>query len=342
MTDIAYCTRQQVQDALAQADTFRTNTRIDAAIRAAAHQVEAMTHRRFYPTTVTRYPEIRDVTGPVLWLDADYKEMISIVSFTVDGSALTEGTDFFLRPDGGPPFTSLKLMNSSAASFSSDDKGMILRGEQGASGTTRAAGVLAGALNDSQVVIDISDSSLVGVGDLLTVGTERMNVVGQADMDTTATLAGSLAANMGARAVTVNDGTLLHEGERITVGTERMFIESISGNTLTVRRAELGSILAAHSTSDPVDAPRVLRVVRGVTGTTTASHSNGATVLANDPPGLVKECSLAHALVNLTNSQAAYGRSGSGDSQVTMSGEQLKAIVDDLITAYGRHRSGAA
>ena len=264
MTGIAYCTREQVQTALDQADTFRTNTRIDAAIQAGARQVEAVTHRRFYPTTCTRYPELRMVTGPVLWLDLDYLEMISVSSFTVDGSELTEGTDFFLRPDSGPPFTSLKLINTSSTGFfTSDDRGMVLTGEQGASAITRAAGSLVGSIGSTDLTLTVSDSSLVGVGDLLTIGSERLNVTGKSFTTSVTTLGADVAAGAATRAVTVADGTLLHIGEAIQVGTERMFIENIAGNVLTVRRAESGSQLAAHTTADTVYAARACVVERG-------------------------------------------------------------------------------
>lgn len=344
MTDIAYCTRAQVQDALAQADTFRSNARIDAAIRSGARQVHAVTNRKFYPTTCTRYPEIHRVAGPVLWLDTDWLEMCSVASFTVDGVVYVEGTDFFLRPDSGPPYTSLKLFNTgSAAAFSSLDRAMVLTGEQGGSNTTRAAGALAGAITSSAATLTVTDSTLVGVGDLLTIGSERINVIGDSYATTTATLTGNPTASMADRSIGVSDGTLIHAGERIMVGSERMFVESIAGNTLTVRRAESGSQLAAHSASDAVYAPRTFVVERGIAGTTAASHSDAATIAANDPPGLVKEANLAYALVDLEQSKAAYGRViGSGDSQRESAGRGLDRIVNDLISAHGRLRLGSA
>jgi hypothetical protein len=343
MTRVAYCTRQQVQDALAQADTFRSNTRIDAAIRTAGDQVDSATHRRFYPTTCTRYPTIRDVTGSLLWLDTDFLEMISVSSFVVDGVTYTEGTDFFLRPDDGPPYTSLKLIDQSNAAFSSLDRAMALTGEQGASNTTRVAGALNGSISSSVTTVAVTDSSLIGVGDLLTVGSERLDVTGQTYSSTGVALAGNLTASAGERTVSVDAGALLHEGERIRIGSERMFIESINGDTLTVRRAELGSQLATHSTSDAVHAARTLTVVRGVTGTTAASHSDAATITANDPPALAKEASLAYSLVNLEQSRAAYGRVvGSGDNAREASGRGLAQIVDELINAHGRLRLGSA
>jgi len=343
MTGVAYCTREQVQAALNKADTFRSNTRIDAVIRAAARDLEAWTHRRFYPVTATRYPDWRRrVRGSVLDLDSMEYELTSLDTVTVDGTELTEGTDFYLDPEGGPPYTSIRLLDTSSASWSSTDRGNVLVGQFGASATTRPADTLAGGINSSVTTLTVSDSSLVGVGDLLTIGAERLNVVNKTTTDTTATVAADLAANAGARTLTVSDGTLIHEGELITVGAERLFVEAIAGNVLTVRRAENGSVLAAHATSDVIYAPRLCTVERAATGTTAASHSDGATILANDPPGLVNECSLAMSLVMLEQGSNAYGRVlGSGDNQREATGRSLQSIIDDVVMAYGRIRSAA-
>src|SRR6188508_3477604 len=118
MTDVVYCTREQVQAALNQADSLRNNGRIDAAIRTGARQVHAATMRRFHPTTRTQYPDWRrQVQGSILWLDHIDREMISVASFTVDGATLVENTDFSLDPSDGAPFTSLRLLDSSSAAF---------------------------------------------------------------------------------------------------------------------------------------------------------------------------------------------------------------------------------
>lgn len=341
MTDIAYCTREQVQNALNQAGTTRSNARIDSAIRAAGNAVEGCTRRRWYPTTATRYPDWRRyVQGYVLWLDTIDTEILTVQSFTVDGTALVENTDFQLYPDGGPSYTSLRILDTSSAWFSSTDRGNVLIGEFGSSNATRDAGTV---VNLTTSMLTVSDSSLVGVGDLLTIDSERMNVIGKVLATTGATVNGAVAASAATRSVTVSDGTLINDGETITIGAEQMFVESIAGNVLTVRRAEYGSQLEAHATSDVVYAGRTVVVERAVTGTTTASHSAGATILANNPPALVQEFALAHSLVTLEQSRSAYGRVlGSGDNQREAIGRGLKDIENDLIERYGRVKSGAA
>lgn len=341
MTDIALCTREQVQNALNQAGTTRSNARIDSAIRSATGDIEGCTRRRWYPTNAVRYPDFRrQVQGFVLWLDTIDDEVLTVTSFVADGVTLVENTDFRLDPDGGPSYTSLRILDTSSAWFSATDRGNVLTGVFGSSSATRAAGEVV-ALTTS--LLTVSDSSLVGVGDLLTIGSERMNTVGKVQASTTATVAGAVAASAATRSVTVSDGTLIHEGETVWIGAEAMFVESIAGNVLAVRRAELGSVLAAHSVSDVIYAGRTFVVERAVTGTTQASHSAGAAITANNPPALVQEAALASALVTLEQSRSAYGRTvGSGDNQREASGRGLRDIMADLVERYGRVKVGAA
>lgn len=341
MTDIAYCTREQVQNALNQAGTRRSAARIDSAIRSAGNVVEGHTRRRWYPTTATRYPDPRrHITGEILWLDTIDLEILTCTSFTVDGTALTQGTDFILDPDGAASFTSLRILDTSSAWFSSLDRGNVLAGDFGSSNTTRDAGQVVSLTSNA---LTVSDSSLVGVGDLLTIGSERMNVVGKTLATTGATVAGAVAASAATRSVTVSDGSLVNEGEMIQIGAESMYVEEITGNVLTVRRAEDGTVLGAHSTSDVVYAGRTFVVERAVTGTTQANHSAGAAISANNPPALVQEAALAFSLVALEQSRSAYGRVlGSGDNQREAVGRGLDDIMDDLVERYGRVRVGAA
>lgn len=50
-----YCSREDVMRALDSKLTARNATQIDRAIEAAAQSIDALTHRRFYPWTGTRY-----------------------------------------------------------------------------------------------------------------------------------------------------------------------------------------------------------------------------------------------------------------------------------------------
>jgi hypothetical protein len=344
MASVAYCTREMVQNALGQSDTVRNNVNIDRAILSAARDIENVwTHHRFYPTLTTRYPDPRRyVQGSVLWLDHIDYEMCSITSITTSGALLVAGTDFYLEPEDGPPFTSVRLYRGSSAAWPSEERSIAILGQQGASHATAPAGTLAAGINASVIEMLIPNSTLVGVGDLVTIGTERVIVTGKTLATTTATVSGTPAAQTGERSITVSDGTLIHEGELIAIDSERMFVESVAGNVLTVKRAENGSLLAAHANGATVYAPRACTIARGQTGTTAAAHSQGDALLVNDSPGLVREAALALAEVHLEQSKSGWNRTvATGDAEREATGGSLRQILEDLQAGYGRIRSGA-
>ncbi|MEX0946324.1 MAG: hypothetical protein WD064_03040, partial [Acidimicrobiia bacterium] len=134
--------------------------------------------------------------------------------------------------------------------------------------------------------------------------------------DTTANLAANLDALESAATVAVNTGSLVKTGEVITVGSERMLVISIASNNLTVKRAWDGSVLAAHTSSDDVYAPRTLTVERGAVGTTATTHLTAAAITRNVAPGPIVELCIAETIVALEQESAGYGRVvGSGENQ---------------------------
>jgi hypothetical protein len=335
MTLPRYVTRERVQRTLDQADTFRVNAVVDAAIASATTDVEGWTHRYFYPVTATRYPDPwRQVSGGVLWLDSSVYEVCSVASLVVDGITYTEGTDFYLDPEDGPPYTSIRLYRSSTATWSADERTIVYTGDIGASNATRAGGTLASSIGSSGSTVIISNGGLVGIGDLITIGTERMVVTDRMNTATGAIITVALDDLDSDNVLTVDDGTLINQGEAILINGERMFVEQVVGNAVTVQRAATGSVLAAHSSSTAVYASRVLVVERAATGTTAAAHTGGATVLVNDPPPLVQTATLAQALATLGVEREAYDR-GQGTQA-----KSLQQIIEDCVAAHGRVRIG--
>lgn len=339
MTEVSYCTREQVQHALSQADSAKNNRRIDDAIRAASRDLEGFCRRYFYPTLATRYPDVRrSAQGNVLWLNGEH-EIISVTSLVLDGDT-ADVADFYLDPFPAYPLaghTSIVLPSTSSLAWPADDRTIALTGVFGGSNLTGAAGVLAGSISPSVTTLTLDDSSLAGVGDLLFAGTEALQVTEKTMATTGATLAADVASSAATTSITVSDGTLVTEGELILIGAERMFVELIVGNTLIVKRAQNASTLAAHTLADVVYAPRVYAVERGAAGTTAASHSDGLTLLRNVPPSLANEAALAMALNNLEQARSAYARQiGAGDTAREASGRGVKQIVDDCVAALGR------
>lgn len=342
--EVAYCTREQVQETLDQADALRLNRRIDDACRSGSRDVEGHLHRRFWPQTGTRYLDPRHVAGDTLWVNDIDSEIIALESLTVDGVALTDGTDYYLDLPGGqgPPYIAIRLLRAAGRSWSLEQRGNVAVGQFGGSAGSAPAGTLAAAISTAAVTtMTVSDSAVFGVGDLLLAGTERMLVTGKAQTSTTATVAGTVDADDADTTIPVSSGALVNVGEMILVGAERMYVEDITGNTLIVKRAQGASVLAAHTTSDVVYAPRLTTVKRGAAGTTAATHLSAVDLTRNVPPSQVSEAAAALAINYVEQGKAGYTRTaGVGDNRRATGGTGVAAAVaaalESAYTTYGR------
>lgn len=341
---VAYCTVEQVEETLDQADALRLRRRIYDGCKAGSRELDGRLHRRFWPQTATRYLDPRRVAGDTLWVNDADNEILTVSSLVVDGVVLVEGTDFYLDQPGGagPPYTAIRLLRDSDASWSTEQLGNVLTGEFGGSALSAAAGALAAAVSSTTgTSVTVTDSGLVGVGDLIKVGSERMLVTGRSQATTSATVTGSVAADESVTTIPVSSGALVAAGETILVGSERMFVEDVAGNNLIVKRAQHASVLATHANTDVVYAPRVLTVKRGAAGTTAAQHLTAAEVTRNVAPALVGEASLAVAINFVEQGKAAYGRTaGAGDHRRSTGGTGVAAAIAAAVEAayagYGR------
>lgn len=334
---VGYTTRERIQATLEQADSVRNNRRIDECVQAGSRDVEGLCHRLFYPTSATRYPDPRWVSGDTLWVNDRDHEILALTGLLVDGTALTAGTHYYLDY-ATPPYVAVRLLRDSTAAWSVDQRSIVMVGQFGASADTAAAGALAGSLNGTATQVSVTDSSLVGVGDLVTIDSERVLVTEKLLIDTGVTVgAAGVASSTSATLVPVSSGAGIKTGELIMIGAERMFVEQVAGNNLVVKRAANASTLAPHVSTDIVYAPRSITIVRGATGTTAASHLTAAPLLRNNPPGLVQELATAYALNYLEQGGAAYARVvGSGDNARQATGGGVQSIEADTYTAYGR------
>lgn len=341
---VAYCTLEQIQETLDQADALRLNRRIADACRSASRDLEGVLHRRFYPQTGTRYLDFRWAAGDTMWVNNADCEVITCASLVVDGTTLTEGVDFYLDLPGGngPPYTAIRLYRDAATTWSSEPRGNVFTGTVGGSAGTAPAGALAAAVSTSDgTTITVTNSSLIGVGDLLLCDTERMTVSSKALTTTTATVTGAVAADEAVTTIPVSSGALVHAGEMILSGAERMYVEDVVGNNLIVKRAQNASVLETHANADVVYAPRLLTVKRGAAGTTAAQHLTAATLVRNLPPALVSEAAAALAINFVEQGKAGYARTaGAGDHQRASGGTGVAAAVAAAVEAayvgYGR------
>ena len=284
---------------------------IDRILASASRSIDQTYHRHFYPLTEAVTYSFTG-GGQGFWTERDLR---SITSATVDSTAQTVADIELYPTQYGPPYSWVGLMGAA----------VVVTGVWGYSADTTPAGALAEALDTTETDVDITDSSLVGVGDMILAGTEQMVVTDAVLLDTTADLNDTLTADVNDETVTLDDATQVNAGEVVTMDSERMKIISISGNDTTMKRAWDGSTLAAHSSGINVFAPRTLTVERNAVGTVAATHNNAAVLIKNVPPAPITSLCVAEALVLFQQEQSAYGRTvGSGDSQREARGAGLK------------------
>lgn len=311
--------------------TANLNAAVDRVLQTVSRNIERTFHRHFYPLTET-------VTwafsggGTGFWLDRD---LLSISSATVDDTSQTVSEIELYPSHYGPPYSWVGLMGAE----------VVITGDWGYSNTTETAGTITANIASGTVTsASCSDSSKVGVGDLITIDSERLIVTGRAIADTGVDLAADLTADSSDDQLTV-DGAGVLAGETITVDSERMFVvEVVSSTVLNVVRSYDGSALATHDgTSTPADvyAPRTLTISRAAAGSTAATHTSGASITRNTPPAPVVSLCLAEAEVMLAQERAQYARTvGSGEGEREAAGKGLADAREQAAT-YKRRRLAA-
>lgn len=345
---ICYCTREQVQRALDIKVTARNNQQIDRAIRSAARDIDGQMNRVFYPADVTYYfdwPNFQYAYPWRIWFDQC--ELAAIpTAVTSGGVTIPLSACNFEPANSGPPYTYMELRRDQSYSFgvgSTPQRDVAITGTwAGCPAAVDPAGQLAAAVSSTTATsVTVSDGSLVGVGDLLIVDSERMLVTDRASNDTGQTLvSGATTANPGDNALTIPDGTQVHVDEVIQLDSERMLVYDITGNVATVKRAWDGTVLATHNAGAHVYAFRALTVRRGMLGTTAATHTSASACSIHRVPALIKDLSVAEAVNRILQEIAGYARTMPSDSG---NGKAVQARLDALndlrsraYTAHGR------
>jgi hypothetical protein len=344
VTTPCYCTREDVKRSTDMRETARNNWQIDRAIQSAARNIEGHMHRRFYPEDATRkwdFPSFQYAYPWRLWLDA--WELAAIPTLvTSGGTTIPLSACNFEPANSGPPYTYLELrrdMNYAFGVGSTPQRDIAITGTFGYWTATDPAGTLAAAIGSTTATTaTISDGSLVGVGDLLIVDSERMLVSGRSTVDTGQTnTAGGTTASQADVAITVPDATQVHLDEVIQMDSERMLIADITGNVLTVKRAWDGTNLATHSTGTHIYAFRTLTVARGQLGTTAATHLIAAPASISRVPTLIRDLAIAEATNRVLAETGGYSDpQGEGGGAIHGRGSALADLWDEAETAYGR------
>lgn len=342
-----YCTREQVKRA-AQINGPDEHPSIDRLQEASSREIERVLKRWFYPLTATRYYPYPNIQSPTIyryWLDADLLASTLVVS----GGVTIAPADYFEEPANyGPPYNRLEINLSSAAAFRPGDtwqRAIEVTGRWGFCENSAAAGALAEADDGIETGLDVTDSSLIGVGDLILIGTERMVVTEKSPLTTTATvdMVGNIAADEAVVAITIDLGTKVKQGEIIQIDAERMRVEAVTGNVLTVKRAVDDSVLATHNHGATLYAPRTLTVTRAAVGTTAAAHLIDAAITKNVPPGLISELCLAETIYAMAQEKGHMALSiGQGEAVREISGKGIADVRKRADEAYRRNRAPRA
>jgi hypothetical protein len=347
---IWYSTEENVKRSLDSKATARDNWQVAAAIEASSRFAERLCHRaHFYPLVATRYFDWPDenTRGVRPWrLRLGRHTLISLTSLTVGGDTIASG--YLLEPvNDGPPYHRIELdLSGTTTGYYAGDthqRAIGVAGVWGETADTVPGGALAEALDSSETSVDVTDSSAVGVGSLITAGTERMNVTGKALLDSGQNLGTNLAEDDAATTVNLGSGAAFTVGEELTIDSETMLLVSISGNNGTVLRAWNGSTLAAHTSGADIYAPRTLTVERGAVGTTAAAHDTATALTVWDVPGGIEALVRAEAVSQVLNEQSGWARTaGEGENAREAAGKTLDALRKQAKASYGRNlRSGA-
>lgn len=336
-----YTSREEVRAALDFQESSPRGAQIDRAIEDATRSIEYDMRRKFYPQAATR---TKDWPNPYyyqtpwhIWLDAD--EVVSVSQLTSGGVTIPP-SGYLLRPDSGPPFTRIEINLGTAYGFNAGSttwqRAIQITGVFGFGADTAPAGALTEALDASETGVDVTDSASVGVGDAILIDTEYMIIQGKSQLDTGQVLQNAMAASAAGTILAVTSGAAFVIGETLLLDAEKMLITDIAGNTLLVKRAVEGTVLASH-TASTIYAPRTLVVQRGALGTTAATHTISAAVKRHMPPGPVRDLAVARALDTVLQETSGYARTiGSGDNTRAASGGALNQATQDLFYNYGR------
>jgi hypothetical protein len=265
-------------------------------------------------------------------------DLLSISTLVADGVAVASG-DYFLYPSNETPHTSIELDRAELSSWvsgGSPQRNIVATGVWGYCNDVDSTGALAEDLTAGEAGIDVTDSSSIGIGDAILVGTEYMIVLTKSLLTTSQTVQTPMTASTANTSCAVTNGALFFADEMITLDSERMMIEDVAGNTLVVKRAVDGTALASH-TGSTIYAPRTLTCERGSLGTTAATHLTGAAVSRHRVPGPIKTLAIGEALNATLSEESGWARvAGEGVSARPASGVGLQALRAQVEEAYAR------
>lgn len=344
ITAATLSTREEVKAALGAAETARINDQVDRAIESARGDVERLLRRRFTPELATRYfdwPDRHQGYAYRLWFGAD--EPAAVTSVVSGGATLAPGSWLLEPVNQGPPFDHLEIDLSTSAALSAGDtsqRAIAITGTWcGCRLDEEAVGELTGTLAASTTATASATwlTPRIGVGHLLRIDSERILVTDRTMVDSGQNLLAGLASSTSAVTFAVTDGTAFAPETILLVDGERMRVIEVAGNTLVVKRAWDGTVLAAHLTGADIYTLTGVTLARAQAGTTLAAHSSGADITRHVVPPAVRDLSVAYAQNQVLQEQAGYARvAGSGENEREISGRGIAGKERAALERHGR------
>jgi hypothetical protein len=345
-----YCTREDVKSAADILSTADYNTHIDSAIQSAVPDINRLCKRRFYNVDETNkwdWPNFQRAYPWRIWFDAaelaDVTVNVPVV--TTGGQSIPNSAIFWGPWNYAPPYRYMELNRSTSYAFgvgSTPQQDVLITGTYGYWIQSRPAGALAAAISDdTSTTVTVTNSYATGVGDTITVDSERMLVSDKAYSDTGQQQTGDGCSEALAddNILEVGDGSDIFAGELLQLDAEIMLAVSVTGNNITVQRGYDGSILAEHSDAE-VYAARSLTVLRGQFGTSATSHDDAAGITALVYPASVHELAIAESLNYVAQKTSAYARAlAEGTTAVPSVGlPDLRKRVKEAVGRKARQR----
>ena len=342
VTSPCYCTREAVMTALDVHPAQREISLIDSAIQGATGDVYGIIHRRFLPHDTTKYFDWPNEQLAYPWrIWFDQHDLVSATAVTSVGVSIPLANVFFEPVNKQPdePYTRMELNRATSSVFGGGTTPQRVVGVTGTwsyNAKTAPAGALAAPVSDTTgTTVTVTDSSQLGVGDLLVIDSERMVVADRAMASTGVTFTG-LSAIAADNLIAVPDVTAFGLGEVLMADAERLYVTDKTATSLVVKRAWQGTALAEH-TSGTIYAARSLAVLRGANGTTAATHASAAAVSRYVVPSLITELAIALAENSLLQKTSGYARSiGAGDNLRPAPGMGLADVTAHACARYGR------
>jgi len=344
VVDVAYCTREEIKTRLDFAEVALINSRVDAATLSGSRDVDQLIHwpdgglAPFTGSFDFDWPDTMYPTPWRLWLDD--RTLISLTSLVSGGISVPVGNVLLEPQRYGPPFDRLEIDISTNSAFNyatTWQRSIVVTGLWGYTNTEDPAGALAADVTTtSATTIDVSNSAIIGVGQVIRLGSERLTVSGKTMITTGQSLLTPVGATMAEQTLAVTTGSAYAVGETLLLDAERMLITDIASNNLIVKRAYDGTTLAAHS-APVIFAGRRLTVARGQLGTSAATYTNGAAIVKWRVPSKANELAIAEGIDRLLQETSGYSRTvGAADALRAANGAGLTDARCQAMQALGR------